>query len=73
MSDTTAVRLDESRAHIEEALRQYQGWGLAMLRERVVELEQAIAESAAACRGGGLPTAATATGGSDLWYASPNN
>jgi hypothetical protein len=68
MSDTTAVRLDESRAHIEEALRQYQGWGLAMLRERVVELEQAIAES-----GGGLPTAATATGGSDLWYASPNN
>ena len=68
MADSATSKLDESRAQIEAALRQYQGWGLAILRERKVELEQAIVES-----GDNLPTVAATEGESDLWYASSNN
>ena len=68
MTDQLTSKLDESRAQIEAALRQYQGWGLAILRERKAELEQAIIES-----GGSLPTAIAGEGESDLWYASSNN
>jgi hypothetical protein len=68
MTDQLTSKLDESRAQIEAALRQYQGWGLAILRERKAELEQAIIES-----GGSLPALTTGEGESDLWYASSNN
>ena len=68
MTDQLTSKLDESRAQIEAALRQYQGWGLAILRERKTELEQAIIES-----GDSLPTAITGEGESDLWYASSNS